>query len=146
MFALVKMLSSVFGLLQLLTEFFDSRVYPSLCTWISSLGSGGVLAILHKTGFKQRRAFCFVTMKILERKLRVLSQNPYLFLKSLFLAVHGVFRCLSTFWWRPIVKLSEIVLQIVLFVTILNILLWAYSVLQFGAPVRDRALFPNIID
>lgn len=129
MFALVKMLSSVFGLLQLLTKFFDSRVYPSLCSWISSLGSGGVLAISHKTGFKQRRAFCFVTMIILECKLRILSQNPYLFLKSLFLTVHGVFRCLSTFW-RPIIKLSEIVLQIVLFVTILNILLWAYSVLQ----------------
>lgn len=84
------------------SKFFDIRAYPSLCSWISSLSSGGVmLAILHKTGFKQRCPLCSVTMKILECKLRVLSQYPYLFLKSLFFTVHGVYTCSFTFWWCP---------------------------------------------
>lgn len=131
------------GLLWMI-KFFATRVYPSFCSWISSLSFCGVLAILHKTGFKQHPAFCSVTMKILECKLRVLSRNPYLFLKSLFLTVHGVFRCLSTFWWRPSTKLSENVLQIVLFVTVLNILLWAYSVFQCKALVI-RCFVPSNI-
>ena len=128
------------------SKFFDTRVYPSLCSWISSLSSGWVLAILHKTGFKQRCPFCSVTMKILECKLRVLSRNPYLFLKSLLLTVHGVFCCSSTFWWRPIAGLSRIVLQIVLLITT-----WIFSFertvyFNLGRQWWDNALFSSEID